>query len=90
MPNSVKLILKTDKGTEWEIAKNLTMYQAKRLYRLCNRIINRKFYETYERYEEIIDAIDKIETGYYYEIYSISEDFVKKLELKGKKELKRD
>lgn len=90
MVASVKVIIKHDDGTiEWDNAKNLSEYQAKRLYRLCDGIINRGLYETFNDYNDKIDAIDKIQTGYYYEIFSVSNDFVKKLELKGKI-LKRD
>lgn len=91
MVASVKVIIKHEDGSiEWNNAKNLTEYQAKRLFRLCDGIINRSRYETFADYNEVVEAIDKIETGYYYEIYSISNDFVKKLELKSKKELRKE
>ena len=91
MVASVKIQIKHGDGIiEKDIAKNLTEYQAKRLFRLCQCVIKRGHYDTFERYEKVIDAIDKIVTGYHFEVYPLSEDFVEKLELKTESKLKSD
>ena len=89
MVASVKIQIKHGDGIiEKDIAKNLTEYQAKRLFRLCQCVINRGHYDTVKRDERVIDAIDKIVTGYHFEVYPLSEDFVEKLELKTESKLK--